>query len=45
MTTGYQPLVPAVGVLSVIVAVILVLLLFGVIFWTNRRSRRAAPNT
>jgi spermidine/putrescine transport system permease protein len=43
MTTGYQPLVPAVGVLSVIVAVVLVLVLFGIIAWTNRSARRSAP--
>lgn len=41
MTTGYQPLVPAVGVLSVIIAVLLVLVLFGIIAWTNRNSRRS----
>ncbi len=43
MTTGYQPLVPAVGVLSVIVAVVLVLVLFGIISWTSRNARRSTP--
>ncbi|MFA6961357.1 MAG: ABC transporter permease [Opitutaceae bacterium] len=41
MTSGYQPIVPAVGVLSVIVAVFLVLVLFGIVSWSNRKSRRA----
>lgn len=40
MTSGYQPLVPAVGVLSVIGAVLLVVALFGIVTWTQRRSRR-----
>jgi spermidine/putrescine transport system permease protein len=46
MTTGYQPLVPAVGVLSVLGAVALVLLLFATAAWQRRRARRlqaAAP--
>lgn len=40
MTTGYQPLVPAVGVLSVICAVVLVVFLFAVVAWNQRRVRR-----
>jgi spermidine/putrescine transport system permease protein len=40
MTSGYQPIVPAVGVLSVIGAVLLVVALFGIVTWTQRRSRR-----
>ncbi|MFA6286709.1 MAG: ABC transporter permease [Opitutaceae bacterium] len=44
MTSGYQPIVPAVGVLSVIVAVVLVLALFGIVRWNGRRSRSAAPS-
>jgi spermidine/putrescine transport system permease protein len=42
MTSGYLPMVPAVGVLSVIVAVLLVLALFGIVRWTGRRTHRAA---
>ncbi len=46
MTTGYQPLVPAVGVLSVLGAVLLVLCLFGLVTWNQRRSARtAAPSS
>lgn len=45
MTTGYQPLVPAVGVLSVIGAVVLVLVLFGVVAGNQRRARRLATAT
>ncbi|MDX2185385.1 MAG: ABC transporter permease [Opitutaceae bacterium] len=44
MTTGYQPLVPAVGVLSVIGAVILVTALFGVITWSKRRNARLSAS-
>jgi spermidine/putrescine transport system permease protein len=40
MTSGYQPIVPAVGVLSVIGAVLLVVALFGIVTWSQRRSRR-----
>jgi len=40
MTSGYQPLVPAVGVISVIGAVLLVLVLFGLLSWNRRRARR-----
>lgn len=40
MTTGYQPLVPAVGVLSVIGAVFTVLILFGIVAWNQRRNRK-----
>jgi spermidine/putrescine transport system permease protein len=43
MTTGYLPLVPAVGVLSVLGAVILVLALFGLVAWARRRTARLAP--
>lgn len=43
MTTGYQPLVPAVGVISVIGAVLLVLCLFGLVSWNQRRARRLSP--
>ncbi len=45
MTTGYQPLVPAVGVLSVLGAMLLVIVLFTVVAWNQRRTRRltAAP--
>jgi spermidine/putrescine transport system permease protein len=41
MTSGYQPIVPAVGVINVIVAVFLVLALFSIVHWANRKSRRA----
>ncbi len=44
MTTGYQPLVPAVGVISVIIAVVLVLLLFGIVKWNSRHSKSAASH-
>lgn len=44
MTTGYQPLVPAVGVLSVIVAVLLVLVLFGIVRWTGRKTLHPNPS-
>lgn len=44
MTTGYQPMVPAVGVLSVITAIILVIALFGIVRWSNRKSRNPAPS-
>lgn len=44
MTSGYQPMVPAVGVLSVLVAVVLVLALFGIVRWSNRKTRKAAPS-
>ncbi len=40
MTSGYQPLVPAVGVLSVAGAILLVVLLFATVAWTQRRNRR-----
>lgn len=43
MTTGYQPLVPAVGVLSVIGAILLVLCLFGLVSWNQRRARALRP--
>lgn len=41
MTSGYQPIVPAVGVFSVLAAIILVLALFAIIGWSNRRNRPA----
>ncbi len=41
MTSGYQPMVPAVGVLNVLFAIILVLVLFGIVKWSTRKSRRA----
>ncbi|MDF3059141.1 MAG: spermidine/putrescine transporter permease [Rariglobus sp.] len=44
MTSGYQPMVPAVGVLNVIVAIVLVIVLFGIVRWTGRKARRAAPS-
>ncbi|HEY9247974.1 MAG TPA: ABC transporter permease [Rariglobus sp.] len=44
MTSGYQPMVPAVGVLNVAVAVILVVALFGIVSWTGRKARRAASS-
>lgn len=44
MTTGYQPIVPAVGVLSVIAAIVLVIALFGIVRWSNRKSRNTAPS-
>ena len=44
MTTGYQPMVPAVGVLSVISAVVLVILLFAIVRWSNRKPRNTAPS-
>ncbi len=44
MTSGYQPIVPAVGVLSVIVAVVLVLVLFGIVSWTHRKPRTSAAS-
>lgn len=44
MTTGYQPLVPAVGVISVIIAVVLVLFLFGIVFWATRKTRNSATS-
>ncbi len=45
MTTGYQPLVPAVGVISVVGAVILVVVLFTVVAWNQRRARRLTAAT
>jgi spermidine/putrescine transport system permease protein len=42
MTSGYQPIVPAVGAISVLGAIVLVVALFGIIHWTTRKNRRAA---
>ncbi|NQW99025.1 ABC transporter permease [bacterium] len=44
MTSGYQPIVPAVGMLSVIVAVLLVLVLFGIVRWTHRNPSTSATS-
>ncbi len=43
MTSGYQPLVPAVGVISVIGAVAFVVLLFAAIRWSQRKPTHAKP--
>jgi spermidine/putrescine transport system permease protein len=43
MTSGYQPMVPAVGVINVAFAILLVLVLFGIVAWNQRRARRHAP--
>lgn len=44
MTSGYQPMVPAVGVLNVAFAILLVIALFGIVRWSTRKSRAAAPS-
>lgn len=44
MTSGYQPMVPAVGVINVAVAIVLVILLFGIVRWSTRKSRTSAPS-
>jgi spermidine/putrescine transport system permease protein len=43
MTSGYQPMVPAVGVINVVVAIVLVILLFAIVRWSTRKSRTSAP--
>ncbi|MDR0902918.1 MAG: ABC transporter permease [Opitutaceae bacterium] len=42
MTSGYQPIVPAVGAISVAGAIALVVLLFAIARWGTRKNRRAA---
>lgn len=44
MTSGYQPMVPAVGVINVVVAIVLVILLFAIVRWSTRKSRTSAPS-
>lgn len=43
MTSGYQPMVPAVGVINVGVAILLVVFLFAIVRWSTRKSRTSAP--
>jgi spermidine/putrescine transport system permease protein len=43
MTSGYQPMVPAVGVINVAVAIFLVIVLFAIVRWSTRQSRTSAP--
>ena len=43
MVVGYQPLIPAVGTLSVLGAMALALSFYGVVAWRNRRHRATAP--
>ena len=44
MTSGYQPMVPAVGVINVGVAILLVIVLFAIVRWSTRKSRTSAPS-
>ncbi|MBC8039152.1 MAG: ABC transporter permease [Opitutaceae bacterium] len=44
MTSGYQPMVPAVGVINVAVAILLVIVLFAIVRWSTRKSRSSAPS-
>lgn len=41
MTSGYQPIVPAVGALSVLAAVIVVVTLFTLLSWSSRKQTKA----
>lgn len=43
MTSGYQPFIPAIGVLSVIIAIAFVILIFGLIHFMNRKTRPLTP--
>jgi spermidine/putrescine transport system permease protein len=44
MTSGYQPMVPAVGVINVGVAILLVIVLFAIVRWSTRKSRTSASS-
>lgn len=44
MVVGYQPLIPAVGTLSVLGAMALALTFYGLAAWRARRHRTAAPS-
>ncbi|CAM2871194.1 ABC transporter permease [Rariglobus hedericola] len=44
MTSGYQPMVPAVGVINVGVAIILVIALFAIVRWSTRKSRHSTSS-
>jgi spermidine/putrescine transport system permease protein len=41
MASGYQPIIPAVGTLSVAAAIALILLLFAILRWTTRKNRNS----